>query len=123
MAKPRYHKYYFKHFNAAGRYTHFGQLKGTIGKGKVKGVMIKGDPIFSLTANTDGLMVRFSNRHSTDNFHEGLEKHLKWADTTGLWVHVKIVTTFGKSMEVRRKGVCVCESAEGSCFDAGFVKR
>eukprot|EP00752_Nemacystus_decipiens_P001582 g1543.t1 len=89
---------------ACSRYTHFGQLKGTIGKGKVKGVMIKGDPIFSLTANTDGLMVRFSNRGSTSNFHEGLEKHLKWADTTGLWVHVKIVTTFGESMEVTLSG-------------------
>ena len=90
------------------RYTHFGQLKGTIGKGKVKGVMIKGDPIFSLTANTDGLMVRFSNRGSTKNFHEGLEKHLDWADTTGLWVHVKIVTTFGESMEVRCGAVRCC---------------
>lgn len=84
----------------SGRYTHFGQLKGTIGKGKVKGVMIKGDPIFSLTANNHGLMVRFSNRDSTDNFHEGLKKHLSWSDSTGQWVHVKIVTTFGESMVV-----------------------
>lgn len=78
-----------------------GQLKGTIGKGKVKGVMIKGDPIFSLTANNHGIMVRFSNRDTTENFHEGLEKHLSWSDSTGQWVHVKIQTTFGKSMVVR----------------------
>lgn len=83
------------------RYTHLGQLKGTIGKGKVKGTMIKLDPIYSLTANSDGLMVRFSNRGSTSNFHEGLDKHLNWKDSTGQWVHVKIVTTFGESMEVR----------------------
>ena len=81
-----------------------GQLKGTIGKGKVKGVMIKGDPIFSLTANNHGLMVRFSNRDSTENFHEGLKKHLSWTDSTGQWVHVKIVTTFGESMVVGESG-------------------
>lgn len=63
--------------------------------------MIKGDPIYSLTANNHGIMVRFSNRDSTDNFHEGLSKHLSWSDSTGQWVHVKIQTTFGKSMVVR----------------------
>ena len=84
-----------------------GQLKGTIGKGKVKGVMIKGDPIFSLTANNHGLMVRFSNRDSTENFHEGLKKHLSWTDSTGQWVHVKIVTTFGESMVVGESDSCL----------------
>lgn len=62
--------------------------------------MIKNDPIYSLTANKDGLMVRFSNLESIEDYHEGLEKHLDWSDSTGQWVHVKIVTTFGESMEV-----------------------
>ncbi|CAM9650390.1 unnamed protein product [Ectocarpus fasciculatus] len=88
----------------SSKYTHLGQLKGTIGKGKVKGTMIKLDPIFCLTANKDGLMVRFSNREMPDNFHEGLSKHLNWKDSTGQWVHVKIVTTFGESMVVRLSG-------------------
>lgn len=34
------------------RFTHLGQLKGSVG-----GYMIKGDPIYSLTANNKGLMV------------------------------------------------------------------
>ena len=38
----------------SNRFTHLGQLKGSKG-----GYMIKGDPIYSLTANDDGLMVRF----------------------------------------------------------------
>lgn len=82
----------------ASRFTHLGQLKGSVGKGG--GKMIKGVPIYSLTANKDGLMVRFSNLDSIDDYHEGLEKHLDWKESTGLWVHVKIVTTFGESMEV-----------------------
>jgi len=80
------------------RFTHLGQLKGSVGMGG--GKMVKGDPIYSLTANKDGLMVRFSNLESIEDFHEGLEKHLDWGDATGQWVHVKIVTTFGESMEV-----------------------
>lgn len=69
--------------------------------------MVKGDPIYSLTANNDGLMVRFSNLESIEDYHEGLEKHLDWGDATGQWVHVKIVTTFGESMEVNYQfGLC-----------------
>lgn len=76
------------------QYTHFGQLKGSRNKN-----MMKGPPIFSLTANTDGLMVRFSNLESIENFHSGFEKHLSWDDAQGQWVHVKIVTVFGESMK------------------------
>lgn len=62
--------------------------------------MIKGDPIYSLTANNDGLMVRFSNLESIEDFHPGFEKHLSWGKATGRWVHVKITTVFGTSMKV-----------------------
>lgn len=79
----------------AKRFTHLGQLKGSKG-----GYMIKGDPIYSLTANNDGLMVRFSNLESIEDFHPGFKKHLSWSEATGRWVHVKITTVFGKSMKV-----------------------
>ena len=83
----------------AKKFTHLGQLKGS-----KNGNMVKLDPIYSLTANKDGLMVRFSNRDSTDNFHPGLEKHLDWDKATGEWVHVDITTVFGESMEVCTHG-------------------
>lgn len=96
-------KYIFKYsfrakegMKVAKRFTHLGQLKGS-----KNGYMVKGDPIYSLTANNDGLMVRFSNKESIEDFHPGMEKHLKWEDATGEWVHVEIITVFGKSMEVR----------------------
>lgn len=79
----------------AKRFTHLGQLKGSKG-----GYMIKGDPIYSLTANNDGLMVRFSNLESIDDFYPGFDKHLDWKKALGQWVHVKITTVFGKSMKV-----------------------
>lgn len=79
----------------ATRFTHLGQLKGSAG-----GYMIKGDPIYSLTANKYGLMVRFSNLESIEDFHAGLDDYLDWEDATGEWVHVEIITVFGTSMEV-----------------------
>lgn len=95
-------KYTFKYsfravedMKVATRFTHLGQLKGSAG-----GYMIKGDPIYSLTANKYGLMVRFSNLESIEDFHPGMEEFLDWEDATGEWVHVEIVTTFGQSMEV-----------------------
>lgn len=54
-------KYIFKYsfravegMQVGTRFTHLGQLKGSAG-----GYMIKGDPIYSLTANKYGLNVRF----------------------------------------------------------------
>lgn len=63
--------------------------------------MVKGDPIYSLTANHHGLMVRFSNKDSIEDYIDGMEEALDWEEATGEWVHVKITTVFGKSMEVR----------------------
>lgn len=83
----------------SNRFTHLGQLKGSAG-----GYMISGDPIYSLTANNNGLNVRFSNKESIDDFYEGMEKHLDWDDATGEWLHVEIDTTFGESMKVRSPG-------------------
>lgn len=68
--------------------------------------MVSGVPIYSLTANTDGLMVRFSNLDTMENFHSGFEELLSWEDCTDEWVNVEIITTFGESMEVRP----VCDS-------------
>ncbi|CAM9604350.1 unnamed protein product [Sphacelaria rigidula] len=79
----------------ANRFTHLGQLKGSAG-----GYMIKGDPIYSLTANNKGLMVRFSNLESIEDYHPGMEEFMSWEDATGEWVNVEIVTVFGESMEV-----------------------
>ena len=98
----KHQKYIFRYsfqakegMRVAKRFTHLGQLKGS-----KDGRMIKGDPIYSLTANNHGLNVRFSNLESIDDFHEGMEKHLDWNTATGEWVHVKITTVFGESMEV-----------------------
>lgn len=100
----KHERYVFKYsfrakegMKVSKRYTHLGQLKGAVDQYS----MITGDPIYSLTANTDGLMVRFSNRDTTENFIEGLEKHLDWNKATGQWVHVTITTVFGESMEVK----------------------
>lgn len=93
-------KYSFKAVDGmkvATRFTHLGQLKGSAG-----GYMIKGDPIYSLTANKYGLMVRFSNLESIEDFHPGFDEHLDWDDASGEWVHVEIITTFGQSMVVRQ---------------------
>lgn len=79
----------------ATRFTHLGQIKGS-----KEGYMIKGDPIYSLTANKYGLMVRFSNLESIEDFHPGMDEYLSWEDATGEWVHVEITTVFGKFMEV-----------------------
>lgn len=96
-------KYIFKYsfkakdgMKVSKRFTHLGQLKGSRG-----GYMVEGDPIYSLTANNDGLMVRFSNKESIEDYEEGMDTHLDWEDATGEWVHVEIVTVFGESMEVR----------------------
>ncbi|CAB1114978.1 unnamed protein product [Ectocarpus sp. CCAP 1310/34] len=83
----------------ATRFTHLGQLKGSAG-----GYMIKGDPIYSLTANKHGLHVRFSNLESIEDYHDGLDMPLDWDAATGEWVHVEIITTFGQSMEVNISG-------------------
>lgn len=108
-------KYIFKYsfkakegMRVAKRFTHLGQLKGSKG-----GYMIKGDPIYSLTANNSGLMVRFSNLESIEDFHPGMEKHMDWDKATGNWVHVTITTVFGQSMEV--KGICASSVITYSC--------
>lgn len=89
----------------ATRFTHLGQLKGSAG-----GYMVKGDPIYSLTANRHGLMVRFSNLETIEDFYPGLDDYLDWEACTGEWVHVEIITTFGKSMVVRiNRTRCVSE--------------
>ncbi|CBN74037.1 conserved unknown protein [Ectocarpus siliculosus] len=66
--------------------------------------MVKGDPIYSLTANKHGLHVRFSNLESIEDYHDGLDMPLDWDAATGEWVHVEIITTFGQSMEVNISG-------------------
>lgn len=62
--------------------------------------MVKGDPIYSLTANHHGLHVRFSNKDSIEDYVDGLDEPLDWEAATGEWVHVKITTVFGESMTV-----------------------
>lgn len=101
-------KYIFKYsfkakkgMKVSKRFTHLGQLKGSKG-----GKMIKGDPIYSLTANNKGLMVRFSNHESIPDYHPGMETYIDWDDVTGEWVNVKITTVFGKSMEASTKIAC-----------------
>ena len=98
----KHQKYIFRYsfqakegMRVAKRFTHLGQLKGSKDRR-----MIKGDPIYSLTANNEGLNVRFSNRESIEDYHDGMEKHLDWDKAAGEWVHVKITTVFGESMEV-----------------------
>lgn len=41
-----------------------------------------------------------SNLESIEDFHPGMETHLDWEEATGQWVHVEIITMFGKSMKV-----------------------
>lgn len=94
----------------AKRFTHLGQLKGSVG-----GYMVHGDPIYSLTANNSGLMVRFSNKESIEDFHPGMAKYMSWEDATGEWVHVAIITVFGESMEVTENGsLCTRRVADAS---------
>lgn len=99
----KHEKYIFRYsfqakegMRVARRFTHLGQLKGSKNRR-----MLKGDPIYSLTANHHGLNVRFSNLESIEDFHNGMGKHLDWDKATGEWVHVKVTTVFGESMEVR----------------------
>lgn len=80
----------------ATRFTHLGQIKGS-----KDCYMIKGDPLYSLTANKYGLMVRFSNLESIEDFHPGMDDYLKEEDAVGEWADVKITTVFGRSMEAR----------------------
>lgn len=77
----------------SGSSTRIGQMKGVSG-----GFQLKGNPLFSLTANNNGINVRFNN----DDYDkvEGMDEYLSWEDSMGEWVHVEIKTTFGKSMEV-----------------------
>ena len=77
----------------SGSSTRLGQMKGVD-----NGFQLKGNPLFSLTANNNGINVRFNNEES-DNV-EGMDEYLSWEDSVGEWVNVEIKTTFGKSMEV-----------------------
>ena len=77
-------------------FTILGQLKGDTGE-----EMIKGVPIYSIVANDDGIMVRFSNLDSIDDHYKGLDDFLSWEDALGKWVHVKVTTVLGESREVR----------------------
>lgn len=77
----------------SGSSTRIGQMKGVSG-----GFQLQGNPLFSLTANNNGINVRFNNKDSDSV--EGMDEFLSWEDATGEWVHVEIKTTFGKSMEV-----------------------
>lgn len=77
----------------SGSSTRLGQMKGVS-----RGFQLKGNPLFSVTANNKGLNVRFNNE-DYDNV-EGMDEYLSWEDSTGEWVNVEIKTTFGKSMEV-----------------------
>lgn len=80
------------------KFTILGQLKGAPDSKS----MIKGVPIYSIVANNNGVMVRFSNLDDTiPNFHPGMDDFLDWDDALGKWVHVEVHTVLGKSMEVR----------------------
>lgn len=89
--------------------TRFGQIKGIY-----NGFQLKGNPMYSLTANNDGINVRFSN--DPDKTVEGMDSFLSWEDATGDWVDVEIVVTFGRSMEVSYSGVSATPSAVGVMF-------
>ncbi|CAM9124123.1 unnamed protein product [Hapterophycus canaliculatus] len=94
------YKYSFKPkdgMKVSGSSTRFGQMKGTS-----NGFQLKGNPMFSLTANNDGINVRFSN--DPDSTFEGMDEFLSWEDAAGDWVNVEIIVTFGKSMEVNFSG-------------------
>lgn len=93
--------YVFKYsFRAAegmrvsGYSTRFGQMKGVH-----NGYQLSGQPMFMLAATNDGINVRFSS--DPESTTEGMDEFLSWEDATGEWVHVEIVVTFGKYMEVR----------------------
>ncbi len=77
----------------SGSSTRLGQIKGVS-----RGFQLKGNPLFSITANNNGINVRFNNED--DDKVEGMDEYLSWEDSTGEWVHVEIKTTLGKSMEV-----------------------
>lgn len=77
----------------SGSSTRFGQMKGVS-----DGFQLLGNPLFSVTANNNGINVRFNNQESDKV--DGMDEFLSWEDATGEWIHVQITTTFGKSMEV-----------------------
>ncbi|CAM9733841.1 unnamed protein product, partial [Choristocarpus tenellus] len=83
----------------ADKFTHIGQLKGSKGEG-----MLDGDALCSITANSEGLNVRFSNQGgSIDDFIvDG--SYLDWEDALGEWTHVKITAIFGQEMKVELSG-------------------
>lgn len=97
-------KYIFKYSFKPKKGMKVGKLFTILGqlKGDVDGSMIKGVPIYSIVANRDGIMVRFSNLDKTiPDYHPGFEEALNWEDALGKWVHVEITTVLGESMEVR----------------------
>lgn len=77
----------------SGSSTRFGQMKGVS-----SGFQLKGNPLFSITANNNGINVRFNNDDS--DTVEGMDGYLSWENSVGEWVDVEVKTTFGKSMEV-----------------------
>ncbi|CAM9093516.1 unnamed protein product [Pylaiella littoralis] len=81
----------------SGSSTRFGQMKGVS-----DGFQLLGNPLFSVTANNNGINVRFNNQESDKV--DGMDEFLSWEDATGEWIHVQITTTFGKSMEVSFSG-------------------
>ncbi|CAM9880751.1 unnamed protein product [Ectocarpus sp. 12 AP-2014] len=83
------------------RFTHIGQIKGAYNGGQT----VDGDPIVSISANLDGLHVRFSNIDKTiPDYYTHDSWYRNWEDATGEWVHVTIDTVFGESMEVEFAG-------------------
>lgn len=88
-----------ENMKVSGSSTRLGQMKGVS-----SGFQLKGNPLFSLTANNNGINVRFNNEDS-DNV-VGMDEYLSWEDSVGEWVDVEIKTTFGKSMEVCARNVC-----------------
>lgn len=95
-------KYIFKYsfrakegMKVSGSSTRFGQMKGVS-----DGFQLLGNPLYSVTANNNGINVRFNNEDS--DRVEGMDEFLSWEDAAGEWVHVQITTTFGKSMDVSK---------------------
>ncbi|CAB1107577.1 unnamed protein product [Ectocarpus sp. CCAP 1310/34] len=83
------------------RFTHIGQIKGAYNGGQT----VDGDPIVSISANLDGLHVRFSNIDKTiPDYYTHDSWYRNWEDATGEWVHVTIDTVFGEFMEVEFAG-------------------
>lgn len=93
----------------SGSSTRFGQMKGVS-----RGFQLKGNPLFSITANNNGINARFNNE-DYDRV-EGMDEYLSWEDSTGEWVNVEIKTTFGKSMEVSVYRLGNLASVYGSAF-------